>query len=75
MLSLCVYCDLYYSLSIMNCLYCFDMLTTRFTELHVDQTEDANWQQRFFKNGPSPAPFCLYSLFSNTNFTENNCRL
>ena len=27
----------------------------------------------FFKNGPTPASFCLFSFFSNTNFMEN-CR-
>ena len=24
----------------------------------------------FFKNGPTPATFCLFSFFSNTNFTD-----
>ena len=28
----------------------------------------------FFK-GPTPASFCLFSFFSNANFTEKNCRL
>ena len=27
-----------------------------------------------FKNGTSPVSFCLFSFFSNTNFTEKNCR-
>ena len=24
------------------------------------------------KTGPTPAPVCLFSVFSNTNFTEKN---
>ena len=28
-----------------------------------------------FLNGPTPASFCLFSFFSNKNFTEKNCRL
>ena len=29
----------------------------------------------YFLNGPNPSSFCLFSFFSNTNFTENNCTL
>ena len=29
----------------------------------------------FLQNGPTPASFCLFPFFSNTNCAEKNCRL
>ena len=37
--------------------------------LFVDLIENAN-KRVFLKNGPTPSTFCLFSFFSNKNFTE-----
>ena len=36
----------------------------------INGTESSSGFCLFFKNGPTPASFCLFSFFSNTNFTE-----